>query len=161
MDKGWAFSLTNSYDMHLVIPAHLSLFWVVCHSSKRFLPKKLEREPQNRLPPSPHRQTIPSLTSDPWPIALVLARYKWVVLEPYACSTSMWVKGLSAVHAFAMDWGLVWTLLPVLPLILNLLWRGWVTGSSFFVSCFLPGLGFAWTWAFPSSIQPLSSLWIG
>ena len=88
-DKGWAFSLTNSYGMHLVIPAHFSLFWVVCHSSKTFPPKKLEREPQNRLPPSPHHQTIPSLTSDPWPITLVLAGYKWMVPEPYACSTSM------------------------------------------------------------------------
>ena len=26
LDKGWAFSLTNSYGMHLVIQAHLSLF---------------------------------------------------------------------------------------------------------------------------------------
>ena len=41
------------------------------------------------------------------------------------------------------------------------MWHGWVTRSSFFVSCFLRGLGFAWAWAFPSSIQPLSSLWVG
>ena len=64
-----------------MIPAHLCLFWLVCHPSRTFPPKKLEREPQNRLPTSPHRQTTPSLTSDPWPTALVLARYKWVGLS--------------------------------------------------------------------------------
>ena len=35
-DKGWVFSHTNSYNMHLVIPAHPCLFWVVCHPSKTF-----------------------------------------------------------------------------------------------------------------------------
>ena len=89
-DKGCVFSLTNSYGMHLEIPAHISLFWVVCHSSKTFSPKKLEQESQNRLPPSPHRQTILSLTSNPWPTTPVLAGYKWVVPEPCACSTSIW-----------------------------------------------------------------------
>ena len=64
LDKGWAFSLTNSYGMHLVILAHFSLFQVICYPSRIFPPKELEREPQNRLPPSFHRQTIPSLTSD-------------------------------------------------------------------------------------------------
>ena len=72
----------------------------------------------------------------------------------------MWVQSLFAIHTFAMAWGFVWSLLPVLPFILNLLWHGWVIGSSFFVSCFLPGLGFAWAWAFSSSIMPLSSLWV-
>ena len=73
----------------------------------------------------------------------------------------MCVHDLSAAHAFAMTWGLVWSLLHVLLLLLDLLWRGWVTGFSFFISCFLPGLGLAWAWAFPSSIQPLPSLWVG
>ena len=86
-DKGWVFSLTNSYSMHLVILAHLCLFWVACHPSRTFFPKKLEREPQNRLPPSPHRQTIPSLTSDPWPTTFVLAGYRLVMPESCACST--------------------------------------------------------------------------
>ena len=35
-DKGQVFSLTNSYGMHLVILAHLSFFWVVCHPSRTF-----------------------------------------------------------------------------------------------------------------------------
>ena len=102
LDKSWVFSLTNSYGMHLVILAHLSLFWVVCHPSKTFPLKELERESLNRLPPSLHRQTIPSLTSDPWPTALALAWYKWVVPEPCACSTFMWIHDLSVVHAFAI-----------------------------------------------------------
>ena len=85
--KGWVFSLTNSYSMHLVIPTHFCLFWVACHPSRTFPPKELEREPQNRLPPSLHHQTIPSLTSDPWATAPVLAGYKLVVPESCACST--------------------------------------------------------------------------
>ena len=63
-DKGWVFFLTNSYGMHLVIPTHLSLFWVVFHSSKNFPPREVERESHNRLLPFPHRQTIPFLISD-------------------------------------------------------------------------------------------------
>ena len=71
-----AFSLTNSYGMHLVILAHLSLFWMASHPSRTFLLKELEQESQNRLPYSPHHQTIPSLTSNPWPTIPVLAGYK-------------------------------------------------------------------------------------
>jgi len=89
LDKGWVFSFTNSYGIHLVIPAYLSLFWVVCHSSRTFSPKGLERESQNRLPSSPHHYTIPSFTSDPQPTGPILAGYKWVVPKPYACSTFM------------------------------------------------------------------------
>ena len=33
-NKGWVFSFTNSYGMHLVILAHLSLFQLVCHPSR-------------------------------------------------------------------------------------------------------------------------------
>ena len=62
--------------MHLVIPAYVCLFWVVCHFSRTFPPKELEQEPQNKLPPSPYHQTTPSLTSDLWPTSLVLAGYK-------------------------------------------------------------------------------------
>ena len=95
--------------MHLAIPTHLSLFWVVCHPSKTFLPKKLKWEAQNRLFPSPYHQTIPSLTSNSWLTTLVLAGYKLMVPEPCVCSTSMCVHGLSVVHAFAITWGLVCT----------------------------------------------------
>ena len=41
LDKDWAFSLTNSYDTHLVIPAYFSPFLVVCHPNKIFPPKEL------------------------------------------------------------------------------------------------------------------------
>ena len=93
--------------MHLVILTHLSLFWVVCHPSRTFPPKDFKRETQNRLPLSPHCQTIPSLTSDPWPTTPILARYRLVVPEPCACSTSVCIQSLSATHAFAMAWRLV------------------------------------------------------
>ena len=95
--------------MHLVIPTRPSLFWLVCHPNRTFPPKEFEWESQNRLSPSPHRQTISFLTSNPWPTTLVLAGYKLVVLEPCACSTSMCVHGLSTVHAFATTWRLVCT----------------------------------------------------
>ena len=88
-------------------------------SGMTFPPKKFEWEPQNRLSPSPHCQTIPSLTSDPWLTIPVLAGYKFVVLEPCAYSTSMcvhmvcllfmrlpWLKGSSA-HSAAYSWLLV------------------------------------------------------
>ena len=119
--------------MHLVIPAHISLFWMVCHSSRIFPPKELERESQNRLLLSPHRQTIPSLTSDPWPIAPVLAWYRWVVPKPYACSTPT----LCVLHSHMSPWLVccscvchyLWICLVslrVLLLIFNPLWCGWV-----------------------------------
>ena len=110
--------------MHLVILAHLSLFLVVCHPSRTFLLKELDWKPQKRLFPSPHHQTILSLTFDPWPITLVLARKKWVVPKSCAYSTFVCVHGMLAVHAFAMTWGLVWFLLHILLLIFDLLWSG-------------------------------------
>ena len=87
LDKGLVFSLTNFYGIHLVIPAHLSLFWVVCHPTWTLPPQEPKREFQNRLLTSPHCQTIPFLTSDPWPTAPILAGYKWVVSKPCLCST--------------------------------------------------------------------------
>ena len=63
--------------MHLVIPTHVCLFWVVCHSSRTFPPKEFERESQNRHPPSPHRQITPFLTFDPWPTVPILAGTGW------------------------------------------------------------------------------------
>ena len=75
-DKGWVFSITNFYSMHLVILAHICLFWVVCHLSRIFPLQELEWEPQNKLPYSPHHQIIPSLTFDPWPTSPVLVGYK-------------------------------------------------------------------------------------
>ena len=48
----------------------------------------------------------------------------------------MWIHGLFAIYAFATAWGLVWPLLHVLLLILNLLWREWITRSSFFIPHF-------------------------
>ena len=126
-------------------------FWVVCHPSKTFFLKGLEQEPQNRLSPSPHHQTLPTLTSDPWPTTLVLAEYKQVVPESYAYSTSMCIHGLSAIHVFAMTQWFVWPLLHILLLILDFLWRECIINLPFFMPCFLPGLGLAQAWTFPSS----------
>ena len=95
--------------MHRVILIHLSLFWVVCYLSRTFPPNEFEWEPHNRLLPSPHSQTTPSLTFGPWPTTPVLVGYKLVVPESCVCSTSMCVYGLFAAHAFAMTWRLICT----------------------------------------------------
>ena len=149
--------------MHLIIPAHISLFWMICHPNRTFPPKELERESQNRLPLSPHRQTIPSLTSDPWPTAPVLAWYKWVVPKPCACFTPMWVHGLSAVNVFAITCGFVWSRCTFYCLFLTL-YDVDESRSSFFASRFFFGMSLAWVWALSSSINPLSpftsDLWV-
>ena len=95
--QGWTFSFTIPHGMHLVIPTHFSLFWVVRHPNRTFPPKEFKQEPQNRLP-----QTIPSLTSNTWPTTPILARYRLVVPKPCACSTFVCVQSLSAAHVFAM-----------------------------------------------------------
>ena len=104
----WVFSLAISYSMHLVISTHPSIFWVAYHPSTIFPLKEFEREPQNKLSPSPHHQTISFLTSNPWPTTHVLVGYKLVVPRPYVCSTSVYVQNLPAAHAFAMDWRFVY-----------------------------------------------------
>ena len=38
---------------------------------------------------------------------LVLAGYKWVVPEPYACFIPMWVHDLYAIHVFAIAYEFV------------------------------------------------------
>ena len=104
----WVFSLAIPHGMHLVFPIHHSLFWVVCHPSKTFPLKEFEQELQNRLSLSPHHQTMPSLTSDPWLTTPVLAGYRLIVLGPCACSTSVYVQSLSAAHTFSMDWRFIY-----------------------------------------------------
>ena len=47
--------------MQLVILAHVCLFWEVCHPSRTFPPKELERELQNRLPLFPTARPHPLL----------------------------------------------------------------------------------------------------
>ena len=77
-------SLSIPYGMHLVVSTHLYFFWVACYPSRTFSPKKPEQEPQNRFFPSPHHQTMPSLTSDLWPITSYIgwgqAGSAWVLL---------------------------------------------------------------------------------
>ena len=62
---------------------HPCFFWVACHPSRTFPPKEPEQEPHNRFFLSPHRQTMSSLISDPWPttsyIGWVQAGGAWVL----------------------------------------------------------------------------------
>ena len=83
--------------------------------------------------------------------------------DSYACSTPIWVHCLSSIHVFAIAYLFIWYCY-VLCYLFNLLWRGWVIGSSFFTSGFFFGLGIALTWAFSYLLQSLSpltsSLWV-
>ena len=141
--------------MHLVISTYFSLFWVVYHPSKTFLPKEIERESQNRLSHSPSHQTIPSLTFGSWPTMPVLAGYKWLVPKPCAFSILMWVHGLFAVHLFAIACEFVWSSYAFLLLIFNLLWCGWVWVFILCISFPSWAIGLAWARALSSLIWPL------
>ena len=57
----WVFSLAIPHGMHLVVPTHLSFFWVVCHPSKTSPVKESEREPQSKLSLLPTTRPYPLL----------------------------------------------------------------------------------------------------
>ena len=69
--------------------------------TRHFPQKSLSRNPRIGFPffSWPDHALLP-LTYDP-PL-LVLARYRLVVSEPYACSTSVYVQNMPTAHAFAM-----------------------------------------------------------
>ena len=91
-DKSWVFSLTNSYGMHLMTLAHLSLFWVACHPSRTFPPKRLKREPQNRLPLLPITRLHPLLPLTHGPLLLYwLGTSRWclsLMCAPLPCEST-------------------------------------------------------------------------
>ena len=60
-NKGLGFSLTNLYSMHLVISAHICLFWVRCHPS-RF------KRAWARTPPTARPHPFLPLTRGPPPL---------------------------------------------------------------------------------------------
>ena len=76
------------------------------------------------------------------------------------------VWALCVLHFYVCPWLICYSCvchdlkacLHILLLVLDLLWRGWVSRPSFLMSYFFPGLGLAWSWVFPSSIHPLTSL---
>ena len=153
---GWAFSLTIPHGMHLEILTHLSLFWMVCHPSRIFPPKEFEREPQNRLSHFPHRQTKPSLTSDPWPPLLYWLGTSWwclnLVCAPLPCVSIAclllmrlsWLED-SFMHSATCSWPLVaWMSLWAFVLYVSLpSWAGpyLIVGFSFSNKFFTPSVG--------------------
>ena len=162
LDKGWVFSFTNSYGMHLVIPAHISLFWVVCHPNKTFSSKELEWEPKNQLPLLPTTRPYPLLPLTHGPL-----RLHWL-------STS---RGcLSLVHAPLSCESMACLLFMRLP------WPGGLSGLCYMFCCsFLTSCGvneslglhslylislfeLVWVQAFLPSVWPLSfftsGLWV-
>ena len=144
--------------MHLVISTHFSFFWLVCHPSRTFPQKSLNGNPGFPFLPITRPYLLLPLThgSPPlywlgvsgWCLSLVLALLPY---ESMACLVFMRLPLLVGLfgptaHSVAR---------------FNSLWRGWVIGSSFFVSRFFFGLGIAWVWVFSSLIQPLSPFTFG
>ena len=114
----WASSLTILHGMHLVVPTHSSLFWVVCHSSRTFSSKKFEREPQNRLPFLPTARPYPHLPLTHIPPLLYWLGIGWWCLglahAPLLCMFKTCLlliclpwSGGSSVHSAAYSWPLV------------------------------------------------------
>ena len=104
--------------MYLVVLTHHSFFWVVCHPSRTFPPKKFKQEPQNRLSLLPIARPYPllSLTHDP-PLQ-------------YWLGTSWWCLAL------------VRSLLPCMSKACLLLMRlPWTGGSCAFFRSFLTSYG--------------------
>ena len=145
----WVFFLAILHGMHLVIPTHHSLFWVVCQT---FPPKEFEQELHNRLSLLPIARPYPllPLTHDP-PLLYWLGTSWWclgLMCAPLSCMSKAclllmrlpWAGRLFARSA-AHSWPFVaWTIL-------------W---SSILHGCFLQGLGLAWLWAF----LPFSPLFV-
>ena len=141
-----ALSLPIPHGMHLVVPTRPYFFWIVCHLSMTFPPKKLEREPQNRFSPLPTARPY-LLTSDPWPITSCIG---WVQAgDVWALHLLHSYVRLKLVPCSCVCYGLE-AHLCILPLILDPLWHELLSDFSFLTACFFQGLGLAWLWAFPS-----------
>ena len=98
----WVFPLPIPHGMHLVVPTHPYFFWAICHPSRTFSLKELEKEPQNRLSSLPTTRPYPFLPLTHDPPLPVLAGYRLVMFGPCACTTSVYVQNLSTAYAFAM-----------------------------------------------------------
>ena len=119
----WSLSLRRAQFLRVSKTCPLCLSWcggsfaghfqlILTSFGRYFIPvghfpqKSLSRNPRISFPLSPPPDhTLLPLTYDLPP--LVLARYKLVKSEPYACSTFACVQNLPAV--FAMVWRLIYT----------------------------------------------------
>ena len=87
LGSGLSLSLTYLYGMHQVVPAHSYFFWVRCHPSRTFLPKKFEREPHPLFLLTARPYPLIPLTRDSPPMYW-LSTSRWC-LGPCVCSTSV------------------------------------------------------------------------
>ena len=118
-------------SMHLVIPTHLFLFWVICHPSRIFPQKSLSGNPRIGFPLLPTAKPYPLLPLTHYPPLLYWLGIGWWCLShvraPLLCVSKtclllmrlLWPGGLSML------------------LILDLLWCERVFEPSFFMACFL------------------------
>ena len=140
----WVFSLVIPHGMHLVVPTHYFFFWVVCHL-KTSPPKESEQEFQNRLSLLLTAKPYPFFTSNLWLTTLVLTRYRLVVPGLCACPTFVYVKSLSAAHAFAMVWRFIYAFYHSSLTFYDM--NCFLIFHSLLV-CSFQGLGLAWLWVF-------------
>ena len=144
-------SLSILHGMHLVIPAHPYFFWMTCHSSKTFPPKKPKQENHNRFFfffSLPIARPCP-LTHDPPP--LILARYRLVV--PGSCVCFTFFTRHSCICC------VLEIVLYVLPCTFGFLWRRLFFDLPFFMTCFFRGLGLVGSWAFLPLAYSVFTLW--
>ena len=114
----WVFSLAIPHGMHLVVPTHHSIFWVVCHLGRTFPLKKFKQEPQNRLSLLPIARPYPLLS-----LTHNLPLQYWL-------GTSWWCLGLMRSLLLCMS--------KACLLLMRLPWTG---GSCAFFRSFLTSYG--------------------
>ena len=130
----WLFSLAILHGMHLMVPTHPSLFWMVCYPCRTFSLKEFEWEHQNRLflLPTVRPYTLLPLTYNP-PLLYWLGICWWclgLMRAPFPCMSKAclllmrlsWTGGLptrSATHSWPLvAWTVFWSsiLYGLLPL---------------------------------------------
>ena len=102
----WVFSLHLSWHE----PSSSNSFLLLLggkSSQQDITPKRIWAGTPEYAFPSLYRQTIPSLTSNPWPTTPILVGYRLMVFGLCACSTYVYFQSLFAAHAFVMVWRLV------------------------------------------------------
>ena len=97
----WVFSLAIPHGIHLVIPTHPTFFWVVCHPSRTSPQKNLSRNPRIDFPFSPPPDHTLSYL---WP----MTHHSCIGWVQIGSAWALCVKSLSAAHAFAMVWRLIY-----------------------------------------------------
>ena len=105
--KGLNHLTTYLYGMHQVVPAYTYLFCVRCYPNRTSFPKKLEREPQNRLHflPTAKPHPLKALTRGPLPCISWVQVGSALTLCACLLCLNLFHSGLHTIFvAFALVW---------------------------------------------------------